>query len=104
MTGYRLARRFPVGHPRTAMAPVSREGWLVVFVLAAAMAVGAIVGVLLGLDGAPASGVAVFAAFGIVAGAVFIADALRKSDRQRLSPTTGRAQKSERSRPSDAET
>jgi hypothetical protein len=78
-----FARRFPVGHPRNAMGPVTREGWLVVFAFVAALVAGAVIGMLLGFGGAPFSGVAAFAALGIVAGLAFIMIAKHKGDHQR---------------------
>ena len=49
---YWFARRFPVGYPRNALAPVSPEGWRVVNTFIGWMvggAVGAVVVALLGL-------------------------------------------------------
>jgi membrane protein implicated in regulation of membrane protease activity len=37
---YWFARRFPVGQPGDRMDPVSREGWMVVWVFAAALVAG----------------------------------------------------------------
>ena len=42
MTEYWFARRFPVGNPRNAMAPVSEQGWNVVRRFIAWMVGGAI--------------------------------------------------------------
>ena len=39
---YRYARRFPVGHPRNAMAPVHWKEWAMFGVFVTAMAMGAI--------------------------------------------------------------
>jgi hypothetical protein len=53
MGDFWFARRFPVGHPRNAMAPVRREGWLVVLAFVAGLIAGAVIGAWLGLAGAP---------------------------------------------------
>ncbi|MGH6734706.1 MAG: hypothetical protein ACRECX_01300 [Methyloceanibacter sp.] len=80
---YWFARRFPVGHPRKVMAPVSREGQLVVFAFVTVLIVAATVGLLLAANGAPVYGIAAFAVIALIAGAVFIALANRKCDHQR---------------------
>lgn len=47
MSEFWFARRFPVGHPRNAMAPVSPEGWSVVWVFVASMIIGAVLALFL---------------------------------------------------------
>jgi purine-cytosine permease-like protein len=83
MSDYWFARRFPVGHPRHAMGPISREGWLVVLAFVLAMIAGAVIGMWLGLSGAPFWGVISFAVIAIIAGAVLIVMANSKGDHQR---------------------
>ena len=83
MAGYWFARRFPVGHPRKAMAPVAPAGWFVAVAFLAAMAAGGLAFILLALGGMPIWGVALFVAVAVVAGGAFIAIAYRKGDRQR---------------------
>lgn len=48
---YWFARRFPVGHPRNAMAPVSPEGWRVVWTFVGWMTGGAFAAIALVLVG-----------------------------------------------------
>jgi hypothetical protein len=78
-----FARRFPVGHPRNALAPVSREGWLVAIGFVAAMALGALALLLLAWAGRPWAGVIVFVVMAFAAGAAFIGIAQRKGDGRR---------------------
>lgn len=65
MTEYWFARRFPVGHPRSAMAPVTREGRMAFVWFLGAMLAGAVVWAILVLT-AKATGA-------IMGGIVFIA-------------------------------
>jgi F0F1-type ATP synthase assembly protein I len=83
MGDFWFARRFPVGHPRNAMAPVRREGWLVVLAFVAGLIAGAVIGAWLGLAGAPLWGVVSFALIGLIAGFGFIAIANHKGDHAR---------------------
>jgi hypothetical protein len=79
---YWFARRFPVGHPRNAMAPVSREGWWVVWVFVTAMAVGALGLIFLGLNGQIVSGIAMFVVMALLGGGMFIGMAQTRGDRR----------------------
>ncbi len=80
---YWFARRFPVGHPRNAMAPVSQEGWWVVWVFVAAMAVGALGLIFLGLNGQIVSGIAMFVVMALLGGGMFIGMAQTRGDKGR---------------------
>jgi hypothetical protein len=46
---YWFARRFPVGHPRNAMSPVTPEGWAVVKAFISWMVGGAVAAVVIGI-------------------------------------------------------
>jgi Na+/melibiose symporter-like transporter len=48
---YWFARRFPVGHPRRAMSPVSQEGWRVVGAFAVALVAGILMLMFLATNG-----------------------------------------------------
>ena len=80
---YWFARRFPVGHPRNAMAPVSREGWWVVWVFVAAVVVGALGLLFLGMNGQIVSGIAMFVILALLGGAMFIGMAQTRGDKDR---------------------
>ena len=80
MSDYWFARRFPLGHPRNAMAPVSREGWIVVVLFIAAMAVGGIAFIALALAGAFILGLVVFVLLAAAGGGLFILLAGMKGD------------------------
>ena len=84
VSDYWFAGRFPVGHPRKAMAPVRQEVWLVVAAFGVALVAGAVAGAMPGLSGAPVSGVVVFAGIGLLAGALIIVIANRKGDHARM--------------------
>ena len=81
MSDYWFARRFPVGHSRNAMSPVSREGWLVVASFIASMVLGGIAFAALAVDGDVVIGAVVFAAVSILGAGAFIAAAVAKGDR-----------------------
>jgi len=83
MGDFWFARRFPVGHPRNAMAPVSREGWLVVCGFVAAMLIGGAAFVALSVGGMPVLGIVTFVAVAAIAGGTFIALSVRRGDHQR---------------------
>lgn len=82
-SGYWFARRFPVGHPRNAMAPVSPAGWLVAIGFALAMLIGGIIFLALALAGAVVIGTLLFVAITVVAAIGFIGSAVRKGDHKR---------------------
>jgi hypothetical protein len=60
MKEYWFARRFPVGHARSAMAPVHWKGWAMFGVFVAAMLVGGLGFVLSALNGGWLWGIIVF--------------------------------------------
>jgi len=76
-----FARRFPVGNPRNAVAPVTREGRMVALGFVAAMLAGAAIGAVVGLGGNLVLGIATFAVIAGAAGFAFIAIAQKKTDR-----------------------
>ena len=76
-----FARRFPVGHPRNAMAPVSPEGWILVGSFAADLAAGAVVWLYLASIGMPMIGVVVFVAMAIGGAGLLLYMANTKGDR-----------------------
>jgi len=80
---YWFARRFPVGHPRNAMAPVTPAGWLVAIAFALAMLIGGIIFLALALAGAVVIGTILFVAIAVVAAIGFIGSAMRKGDPRR---------------------
>jgi hypothetical protein len=83
MAEYWFARRFPVGHPRNAMAPVSREGWLVSLGFVLALVLGGAAYVVLDLAGYTILAIVVFALVAAAAGFAFIRTAQRKGDHNR---------------------
>ncbi|CAN7462376.1 hypothetical protein LJR016_003039 [Devosia sp. LjRoot16] len=80
MAKYWFARRFPVGHPRNAMTPVSREGWLVAWAFVASMAVGGLAFLGLALAGSALLGIAIFVVLAASGMGLFIGLASRKGD------------------------
>lgn len=80
---YWFARRFPVGHPRNAMAPISREGWLVVWAFVASLAIGALGFLGLTLSGSPLLGIVIFVVLAASGMGLFVGLASRKGDAQR---------------------
>jgi hydrogenase/urease accessory protein HupE len=82
MAKYWFARRFPVGHPRNAMAPISREGWLVVVAFVASLAIGALGFLGLALSGSLLLGVAIFVVLAASGLGLFVSLASRKGDAQ----------------------
>lgn len=81
MSGFWFARRFPVGDPRNAVAPVSREGRAVALAFIGAMAVGAVVFAVMAFAGQVILGAASFAVIAGLGGAGFIIAANQKLDR-----------------------
>jgi hypothetical protein len=69
---YWFARRFPVGHPRNTMSPVSREGWIVAWGFIIAMVIGGLGLLFFGMNGQLISGAAMFAVLALVGGGSFI--------------------------------
>ena len=81
MSEYWFARRFPVGHSRNAMSPVSREGWLVVLAFLASVAVGGTAFAALAATGSVVIGAVLFAVVAALAGSMFVTAAVAKGDR-----------------------
>lgn len=101
MSEYWFARRFPVGHSRNAMSPVSREGWLVVLAFLASMAVGGTAFAALAVAGSVVLGAVLFAVVAALAALMFITAAVAKGDRNHTVAEyrSGRVGRSEGRRP-----
>ena len=87
---YWFARRFPVGHPRNTMSPVSPEGWRVVWAFVGWMTGGAIAAVILVLLGLYlgqwwlyVAAVVVYVACTVYGGWYFISTAYKRGDQSR---------------------
>jgi membrane protein implicated in regulation of membrane protease activity len=65
------------------MAPVSREGWWVVWVFVAAVVVGALGLLFLGMNGQIVSGTAMFVILALLGGGMFIGMAQTRGDKDR---------------------
>ena len=78
-----FARVNALSGPGSRMTPVSREGWLVVAVFVAAMAVGALTFGILMSRGDIALGVILYAAFAILGGGFFLWASVAHGDRTR---------------------
>lgn len=78
-----FARRFPVGHPRNAMAPVSPKGRMAFVWFVAEMVLGAIFFGALGFGGMVLVGALVFAAIAALAAWHLLASVMRHSDNTR---------------------
>ena len=83
MTEYWFARRFPVGNPRSGMAPVHWKGWLVVLGFFILMLAGAAGFAWLGMADRVVEGAAVFALFAFGGMIFFVTIAREKGDRVR---------------------
>jgi len=83
MSRHWFARRFPVGDPRNAMAPVSREGHLVAWAFVGAMALGAIGFGLFALANLFVVGMIFFVGIAAVAATAFILIASARGDTAR---------------------
>ena len=81
-TEYWFARRFPTGHPRSAMAPVSRKAMYVVWAFVGGMVLGALCFLFLGLNGQIIGGVIVFALMAAASSGMFVGMAMSKGDKQ----------------------
>lgn len=78
-----FARRFPVGHPRTGMAPVHWKGWMMFAVFIACMAVGALGFVLSAIGGQFLWGVVVFAAMTAMGAGMLLIAVAQHGDQQK---------------------
>jgi hypothetical protein len=82
-SAYWFARRFPVGHPRNAMAPVSREGWLVALGFIGGMMLAGLGFVGFAVSGSPVLGVVFFVVVAALSAWGFIKAAKDRGDHQR---------------------
>jgi predicted branched-subunit amino acid permease len=80
---YWFARRFTYDHPRASMAPVTREGWMVVWAFIACILLGGILFGLCMFAGMPVIGIVLFVLFAFAGGAGFILLANLKGDPER---------------------
>lgn len=80
---YWFARRFPLGHPRSAMAPVNWKGWMVVIAFFSLMIGGAGAFVWFALRNNVLEGAAMFLVIAFMAGAWFVLMAMANGDRVR---------------------
>ncbi len=83
MTEYWFARRFPVGDPRNAMAPVHWKGYAVVGAYVTLLVLGGVAFAWLGASGQLLLGGAVFAAAAIFGASLFIAMSNTRGDKMR---------------------
>lgn len=79
---YWFARRFPVGHPRNAMAPVRQQGNFVTWAFVGGSVLGALCFAVLGLNGQIIAGTIVFVLMAIASGGMFIGMASSRGDKQ----------------------
>lgn len=77
---YWFARRFPLGHPRQAYAPVHWKGYALSLVFVAALTGGGVAFAWLGASGNMFMGVAVFAVVALLAGLWFTLTAKANGD------------------------
>lgn len=80
MAKYWFARRFAAPNGRRAMAPVSREGWLVVALFAGGMVLGGLAFLLLGMNGQFLAGIIVFVLIALFSGGMFLGMAMSRGD------------------------
>ncbi len=83
MTEYWFARRFPVGSPRNAMAPVHWKGYAIVAAYVTLLALGGVAFAWLGAGGQLILGAAVFAAAAVIGAGLFIGLSSAKGDKTR---------------------
>ena len=83
MTEYWFARRFPVGNPRNAMAPVHWKGYAIVAAYVTLLVLGGLVFAWLGAGGQLILGAAIFAAAAVVGASLFIGLSVTKGDKTR---------------------
>ncbi len=80
---YWFARRFPLGNPRKAMAPVHWKGWLLSFGFVLILTFGGFAFSWLGASGRMAEGVAIFVILAFIGGVSFVSMADAKCDKVR---------------------
>jgi len=83
MTEYWFARRFPVGSPRNAMAPVHWKGYAIVAAYVTLLVLGGVAFAWLGASGRLVLGAALFAVAAIVGASLFIGLSSIKGDKTR---------------------
>jgi hypothetical protein len=83
VTEYWFARRFPVGSPRNAMAPVHWKGYAIVAAYVTLLVLGGVAFAWLGADGRLILGAAIFAAAAVVGASLFIGLSSAKGDKTR---------------------
>jgi uncharacterized membrane protein len=83
VTEYWFARRFPVGSPRNAMAPVHWKGYAIVAAYVTLLVLGGMAFAWLGASGELIKGAAIFAAAAIVGAGLFIVLSSTKGDKTR---------------------
>lgn len=83
MTEYWFARRYPLGDPRSSMAPVHWKGWLVAAVFVIAMLAGAGAFVWFSRLDRMAEGAAFFTLAAFVGGVFFVTVSRQHGDRVR---------------------
>jgi hypothetical protein len=82
-TEYWFARRFPVGSPRKALAPVHWKGWALSVAYVLVLAAGGFAFAWLGAGGRMVEGVIIFALAAAIGAGGYIAIAEAKSDKTR---------------------
>jgi uncharacterized membrane protein YqjE len=80
---YWFARRFPVGNPRAAMAPVHWKGYAVSAIYVAVLTIGAVAFAWMGAHGAIIQGAVVFIVVAALGAGWFISVARRTCDQSR---------------------
>lgn len=83
MTEFWFARRFPVGNPRNAMAPVHWKGYAVVAAYVTLLVLGALGFAWFGASGDLILGAVLFAAAAVVGASLFIILSSTKGDKAR---------------------
>jgi hypothetical protein len=83
VTEYWFARRFPVGSPRNAMAPVNWKGYAIVAAYVTLLVLGATAFAWLGAGGQLILGAAIFAAAAVIGATLFIGLSSAKGDKTR---------------------
>jgi hypothetical protein len=80
---YWFARRFPVGNPRNAMAPVHWKGYAIVAVYVTLLVLGGLGFAWFGAGGKLILGAAIFAAAALVGASLFIGLSSARGDKTR---------------------
>ncbi len=83
MTEFWFARRFPVGNPRNAMAPVHWKGYATVAAYVTLLVLGGVAFAWMGAGGQLIAGAIVFAASAVLGASLFIGLSSVKGDQTR---------------------